>query len=110
MKRRSADVQLINSQKVNKRSKKENTKKEELAADSNTWLKFHIVDTNKDPIDEVKGVSMRKNNAWLVPFFPLYTHQIFSSSEKIKGYSGLKVDIYLSWATLKWYMRQRYSK
>lgn len=110
MKRRSADIQLINGHKQKKKMKGEEGKKEDFSTDSNSWLKFHIVDSNKEPIDDIKGVSMRKNNAWLVPFSPMFTHQIFSSYERIRGYTGLKINLYLSWATLKWYLKIRYSK
>lgn len=110
MKRCSADIQLINSQKKMKRLQKEEFKKKTYLEDSNNVIKFHIVDKYNDTITEAPGVSLKKNNACLVPFRPLFTHQVFSSAEKIHGYTGLKIDIYLTWATLKWYLRVRYNK
>ena len=78
--------------------------------DSNNVCKFHIVDKYNDTITDTPGSSLKKNNACLVPFRPLFTHQIFSSAEKIHGYTGLKIDVYLTWATLKWFLRVRYNK
>lgn len=96
--------------KSKKRVAKEESKKDVYTADSNKWIKFHIVNSNKNLLDEVNGVSMRNNNAGLVPFAPLFTHQVFSSNEQIYGYNGLKIDMYLSWASLKCYLKLRYNK
>jgi len=96
MKRCSADLQLINGHKKMKRLQKEERKKKAYSEDSNTVCKFHIVDKFNDKITEAPNASLKKTNACLVPFRPLFTHQVFSSSEKIHGYKGLKVDIYLT--------------
>lgn len=99
MKRWSADIQLINSHKEIKRKKKEESKMKTYTSDANSVLKFHLIDNDK-----------LTNSEALSTFRPLYTHQIFTSAEKIFGFTGLKVDVYLSWATLKGYLKVRYSK
>jgi hypothetical protein len=68
-------------------------------SDANTVLKFHLIDNDK----------LSSSDA-LSTFRPLYTHQIFTSAERIFGYTGLKVDVYLSCATLKGFLKVRYNK
>ena len=99
MKRWSADIQLINSHKEIKRKKKEESKMKTYTSDANTVLKFHLIDNDK-----------LSNSDALSTFRPLYTHQIFTSAERIFGYTGLKVDVYLSCATLKGFLKVRYNK
>lgn len=79
--------------------KKEEAKVDPYTTDANNVTKFHLVDTDK-----------LTNSESLSTFKPVYTHQIFSYLEKIVGYIGLKIDIYLSCATLRVYLRVRYSK
>jgi len=65
--------------------KNEEIKETPYIVEANNVTKFHLVDTEKMTSSES-----------LSTFKPLYTHQIFSSKEKIVGYINLKVDIYLS--------------
>lgn len=99
MKRWSADLQLINGHKHMKKQRKEESKMKAYTVDANNVCKFHLIDTDRFASSET-----------LSSFRPLFTHQVFSSSEKIFGYTGLKVDIYLTWATLKAYLKVRYNK
>lgn len=82
-----------------KRRKKEESKIKSYTSEANSVTKFHMIDTQKFTNSECLGT-----------FRPLFTHQVFASSEKIFGYTGLKVDLYLTWATLKVYLRLRYNK
>ena len=82
-----------------KKMKREETEIKSYTTDANTVTKFHIIDTHKFTNSECLGT-----------FRPLFTHQVFASSEKIFGYTGLKVDIYLTCASLKMYLRLRYTK
>lgn len=99
MKRCSADLQLINGHKMMKRQKKEESKIKAYTSEANSVTKFHLIDNDR-----------MSNSEALSTFRPLYTHQVFSSSEKIFGYTGLKVDVYLTCATMKAYLKVRYSK
>lgn len=92
MKRCSADIQLINGHKDMKRKRKEEKKLKAYTSEANSVCKFHLIDTIKFT-----------NSESLSTFRPLFTHQVFDSSEKIFGYTGLKVDIYLTCATMKVY-------
>lgn len=79
--------------------KKEETKVDPYTTDANNVTRFHLVDTEK-----------LTNSESLSTFKPVFTHQIFSYLEKIVGYMGLKIDIYLSCATLRALLKVRYSK
>ncbi|CAI2362889.1 unnamed protein product [Moneuplotes crassus] len=77
---------------------KEEGKLDCYTADANSTIKFHLVDTDK-----------LTNSESLSAFKPMYTHQIFTYMEKIVGYMGLKIDIYLSCATLRALLKVRYT-
>lgn len=65
--------------------KRDDPKNKMFTTDANSVTKFHLIDTDK-----------LTNSESLSTFKPLYTHQIFTNKERIIGYSGLKVDVYLS--------------
>lgn len=68
-------------------------------SDANNVIKFHLIDTDR-----------LTNSEALSTFRPLYTHQLFTCSESVFGYTNLKVDLYLSCSTLKAYLKLRYNK
>ena len=79
--------------------KKEDAKIIMYTVEANSVIKLHLIDNDK-----------LTNSESLSTFKPIYTHQIFSGFEKIVGYAGLKIDIYLSCATLRAYLKVRYNK
>jgi histone acetyltransferase 1 len=84
---------------MERKIKKEESKIKAFTSEANNVLKFHLIDNDRCTSSE--GLST---------FRPLYTHQVFSSMEKIFGYKNLKVDIYLSCATFRSFLKVRYSK
>ena len=70
-------------------------------------IRFFIVDNDmkkipKRPLEEL--------DSYKLSFGPLFTHQIFTLKETIYGYKNLKIDLFLSWASLKILMKMHFTR